>query len=201
MRTGKSTSVGSGWSRRCATFCSAGTARALRKPALSLSMACTIAACARAMPINSSASCCDERICIASPSVVRSAMVASGRVFAWKRPDNLGVRDGRLAPCKRSPNCVSSQADASDREHYIAPIRGGIDAARDVIASMPRTTIVEERQNYLYAEFRTRLLRYVDDVEFYFDGQVLQVRSCSRLGRRDFGVNRKRLEALRALIE
>jgi len=128
-------------------------------------------------------------------------MVASGSVFSWKRPDNLGVRDGRLAPCKRSPNCVSSQADPSDREHYIAPIRGSIAAARDAIKSLPRTTIVEEKENYVYAEFRTRLLRYVDDVELYFDGRALQVRSCSRLGRRDFGVNRKRVEELRALIE
>jgi uncharacterized protein (DUF1499 family) len=128
-------------------------------------------------------------------------MVASGRVFSCKRPDNLGVRDGRLAPCKRSPNCVSSQADSADREHHIAPIRGSIAAARDAIRALPRTTIVDEKQNYLYAEFRTRLLRYVDDVELYFDGQVLQVRSCSRLGRRDFGVNRKRVEALRALID
>jgi uncharacterized protein (DUF1499 family) len=122
-------------------------------------------------------------------------------MFSWKRPDNLGVRDGRLAPCKRSPNCVSSQADPSDREHYVAPIRGGVGAARDAIASLPRTKIIEQRENYLYAEFRTRLLRYVDDVELYFDGRVLQVRSCSRLGRRDFGVNRKRVEALRSLIE
>ena len=128
-------------------------------------------------------------------------MVASARVLSWKRPDNLGVRDGRLAPCKRSPNCVSSQADPSDREHYIAPIRGGIAAARGAIRSLPRTAIIEEKENYVYAEFRSRLLRYVDDVELYFDGQVLQVRSCSRLGRRDFGVNRERVEQLRALIE
>lgn len=128
-------------------------------------------------------------------------MVASGRVFSWKRPDNLGVRDGRLAPCKRSPNCVSSQADPSDPEHYIAPIRGNIATARSTIESLPRTQIIRVEQNYLYAEFRTRLLRYIDDVELYFDGQVLQVRSCSRLGRRDFGVNRKRVEDLRALIE
>jgi uncharacterized protein (DUF1499 family) len=74
-------------------------------------------------------------------------------------------------------------------------------AARDAVRAMPRTTIVEQKENYLYAEFRTRLLRYVDDVELFFDGQVLQVRSCSRLGRRDFGVNRKRVEELRKLIE
>jgi uncharacterized protein (DUF1499 family) len=128
-------------------------------------------------------------------------MVASATVFSWKRPDNLGVRDGRLAPCKRSPNCVSSQAEPSDREHYIAPIRGSIAAARSVIESLPRTQVVRVEKSYLYAEFRTRLLRYVDDVELFFDGQVLQVRSCSRLGRRDFGVNRERVEQLRALIE
>jgi uncharacterized protein (DUF1499 family) len=122
-------------------------------------------------------------------------------VFSWKRPGNLGVRDGRLAPCKRSPNCVSSQANPSDAEHYVAPIHGSMGAVRAAVNAVPRATIVEEKENYLYAEFRTRLLRYVDDVEFYFDGQVIHVRSCSRLGRRDFGVNRKRVEALRRLIE
>jgi uncharacterized protein (DUF1499 family) len=122
-------------------------------------------------------------------------------VFSWKRPHDLGVRDGRLAPCKRSPNCVSSQASPSDPEHYIAPIHGSLAAARNAVESLPRTTIIREEKNYLYAEFRTKLLGYVDDVEFFFDGQVIQVRSCSRLGRRDFGVNRKRVEALRRLIE
>ena len=122
-------------------------------------------------------------------------------MFSWKRPDNLGVRDGRLAPCKRSPNCVSSQANPSDPEHYIAPIHGSMAAARSVVESLPRTLIIKAEKDYLYAEFRTRLLRYVDDVELFFDGQVLQVRSCSRLGRRDFGVNRKRVEELRKLIE
>jgi uncharacterized protein (DUF1499 family) len=122
-------------------------------------------------------------------------------VFSWKRPANLGVRDGRLAPCKRSPNCVSSQANPADAEHYITPMHGSMAAVRAAVLAMPRTTIIEEKKNYLYAEFRTRLLRYVDDVEFYFDGQLIHVRSCSRLGRRDFGVNRKRVEALRKLIE
>ena len=122
-------------------------------------------------------------------------------MFNWRRPDNLGVRDGQLAACKLSPNCVSSQANPSDREHYIAPIHGSMAAVRKAVAGMPRTTIVSEKENYLYAEFRTKLLRYVDDVEFFHDGTVIHVRSCSRLGRRDFGVNRKRVEALRALIE
>jgi uncharacterized protein (DUF1499 family) len=122
-------------------------------------------------------------------------------MFSWRRPDNLGVRDGRLAPCKRSPNCVSSQASPSDLEHYIAPIHGTMDAVRRAVTSFPRTKIIRQAPDYLYAEFRTPLVRYVDDVEFFFDGTVIQVRSCSRLGRRDFGANRKRVEELRAVIE
>jgi uncharacterized protein (DUF1499 family) len=124
-------------------------------------------------------------------------------MFNWRRPDNLGMTNGRLAPCRRTPNCVSSQADPSDREHYIAPIalRGDAMAAvRRAVAAMPRATVIAERENYLYAEFRSKLLGYVDDVEFFYDGAAIQVRSASRLGRRDFGVNRKRVEQLRALI-
>jgi uncharacterized protein (DUF1499 family) len=122
-------------------------------------------------------------------------------MFSWRRPHHLGVHDGRLAPCKRSPNCVSSQADPSDQEHYIAPIDGTMEAVRLAVETFPRSKIIQDGEGYLYAEFRTKLLRYVDDVEFFFDGSVIQVRSCSRLGRRDFGVNRKRVEALRRLIE
>jgi uncharacterized protein (DUF1499 family) len=122
-------------------------------------------------------------------------------MFDWRRPANLGVTNGRLAPCRRTPNCVSSQADPSDAEHYIAPLNGTIEAVRKAVASMPRATIVSEKGNYLYAEFRSRLLGYVDDVEFYFDGSAIQVRSASRLGRRDFSVNRNRVERLRSLIK
>jgi uncharacterized protein (DUF1499 family) len=124
-------------------------------------------------------------------------------MFDWRRPNNLGVTNGRLAPCRRTPNCVSSQADPADAEHYIAAIafRGdAMGAVRKALAQMPRATIVSEKQNYLYAEFRSRWLGYVDDVEFFHDGSAIQVRSASRLGRRDFGVNRSRVERLRAMI-
>lgn len=125
-------------------------------------------------------------------------------MLSWRRPDNLGVKDGRLAPCKRSPNCVSSQADPADREHYIAPIpfKGSALELRKAVESMPRSTVVKEEGNYLYAEFRSRLLGYVDDVEFFYDDKagLVHVRSASRLGRRDFGVNRKRVEALRRIL-
>jgi uncharacterized protein (DUF1499 family) len=121
-------------------------------------------------------------------------------MFDWRRPANLGVNNGRLAPCRRTPNCVSSQADPSDAEHYIAPLKGTIEAVRKAVESLPRATIVSEKQNYLHAEFRSKLLGYVDDVEFFYDGDAIQVRSASRLGRRDFGVNRNRVERLRALL-
>ena len=126
-------------------------------------------------------------------------------MFDWRRPTNLGVTEGRLAACRTTPNCVSSQADPSDREHYIAPIpfKGtpaqAIGAARQAVQSMERATIVSEAPGYLYGEFRSKLMGYVDDVEFFFDEKagVFHVRSASRLGRRDFGVNRKRIDSLR----
>lgn len=130
-------------------------------------------------------------------------------MFAGKRPDYLGVKDGRLARARSTPNCVSSQADPSDAEHFIAPVRfkgnslDAIAAARKAVESMERATVVRREGNYLYAEFRSKLLGFVDDVEFTYDEKagVLHVRSASRLGRRDYGVNRKRVEALRSRIE
>jgi uncharacterized protein (DUF1499 family) len=130
-------------------------------------------------------------------------------VFSWKRPDNLGVKDGRLAPPKTTPNCVSSQANAADAEHYIAPIpfKGDVPAAmsavRKAVEGMTDATIIRQDGGYLYAEYRTKLMRFVDDVEFFYDDKagLIHVRSASRLGRRDMGVNRARIEAVRARIE
>ena len=130
-------------------------------------------------------------------------------VFSWKRPASLGVKDGRLARCRPTPNCVSSHADPGDAEHYVAPIafRGpplaAMAAARKAVESLPGATVVRHEENYLYAEFRSRWMRFVDDVEFTHDAaaSALHVRSASRLGRRDFGVNRGRVERLRALVE
>lgn len=137
-------------------------------------------------------------------------LAASGgeTVFAGRRPDYLGVKDGRLARCKRTPNCVSSQADPGDAEHYIAPIvfQGSsfeaLAAVRKAVERMPRAMVVRSEASYLYAEFRSRLMGFVDDVEFLCDegAGLVHVRSASRLGRRDFGVNRERVETLRAAI-
>ena len=125
-------------------------------------------------------------------------------MFNWRRPANLGVKDGRLAPCKRSPNCVSSQADPTDHEHYIPAIafRGAMAELRRAVESMARATVIKAERDYLYAEYRSKLMRYVDDLELYYDEKqgLVHVRSASRLGRRDFGVNRHRVEALRRII-
>ena len=125
-------------------------------------------------------------------------------MFSGTRPDNLGVKDGRLAPCKPTPNCVSSQADRADQEHYIEPIAysGTMQELRRAVESMTRATVIREEGNYLYAEYKSALMGYVDDVELLLDdkARLVHVRSASRLGRSDFGVNRKRIEELRTLI-
>jgi len=123
--------------------------------------------------------------------------------FSGERPHNLGVNGGLLTPCPTTPNCVSSQTQ--DSTHQIAPLQyqgtatDVIEKLKTVIAALPRTEIVEARENYLYAEFTSRLMGFVDDVEFYVEPgkREIQVRSASRLGESDLGVNRKRIEMIR----
>jgi len=130
-------------------------------------------------------------------------------MFAGKRPDYLGVKDGRLARPRSTPNCVSSQAEASDAEHYIAPIpfKGvaleAIAAAKEAVEGTRGATVIRHEGSYLYAEFKSKWMGFVDDVEFTYDEKagLLHVRSASRLGRRDYGVNRERVEALRSRIK
>ena len=127
-------------------------------------------------------------------------------LFSGRRPNDLGIRNGLLKSVLPSPNAVSSQATGG--YHQIAPLRyngtsePAMAALKSVIESTPRTSIVEERADYLYAEFTSTLIGYVDDVEFYFppNEQVIHVRSASRLGYSDFGVNRKRIEDIRAKL-
>ncbi|MBD2569567.1 DUF1499 domain-containing protein [Anabaena lutea] len=127
-------------------------------------------------------------------------------IFAGKRPNNLGVQLGKLAPCPSSPNCVSSQA--SDSLHQIAPLsftstsEQALSQLKSIIQSLPRTKIITETEDYLYAEFKSALMGFVDDVEFYLDpnSNIIHVRSASRLGYGDLGVNRQRIEEIRAKL-
>jgi uncharacterized protein (DUF1499 family) len=143
-------------------------------------------------------------------------LLAAGQagLLAGQAPDDLGVRDGRLKAPARTPNSVSSQAalwpGLSMREAATVeplPLLGGDGPAtlarlRSIAADWPGATLVTEQPDYLYVTFRTRWLGFVDDAEFWFDPaqNVVQVRSSSRIGRKDFGVNRARVERLRALL-
>lgn len=135
-------------------------------------------------------------------------------LFAGTPPQDLGVRNGRLKPPSPTQNSVSSQAgghaDHPQRlEASIAPLSytGDGKAAVGRLAALLETTpgcvLVKREAAYLYAQCRTRWLKFTDDVEFSLDDAsgVIQVRSASRLGRKDFGVNRARVEALRARFD
>ena len=108
----------------------------------------------------------------------------------------------RLAPCPGSPNCVSTQAKGG--YHAIPPIpysgsrESVLECLKAVLQRMTRSRIITVSPDYLHAEFRT-LLGFVDDVECYIDQEqhLIHMRSASRLGYWDFGVNRRRLEAIR----
>ncbi len=117
-----------------------------------------------------------------------------------------GLVDGKLQPCPASPNCVLSQ-DPDDK-HQIAPLtfKGNRDTAvpllRDCVKTMAGATLVAEEEGYLRFEFKTRVFRFVDDVEFLFqEGNLIHVRSASRTGYSDLGVNRKRIEKIRKMFD
>lgn len=122
-------------------------------------------------------------------------------------PEDLGPINGTLAPCPATPNCVHTglrHPDGTPGMH----IRGGIldseymARLRDIVESMPRTTIVTRTDNYLHAEVRSRVFRFVDDLELLIaGGGELIVRSASRVGRSDLGVNGRRVERLRERLE
>lgn len=129
-------------------------------------------------------------------------------------PTDLGVRNGKLKPPSMTENSVSSQAslypDHPQRKYAdIAPLRvkgegpATIAQIKAIVEGMPGAKVVKSEPGYLYAQFTTRLMKYVDDVEFWFDpaANVIHVRSASRVGRGDLGVNRKRIEAVRAVLD
>jgi uncharacterized protein (DUF1499 family) len=133
-----------------------------------------------------------------------AAAALFGDLFAGTPPATLGATAGRLAPCPDRPNCAASQA--TDSAHRVAPIAFAGDAAaamarlQRVVAAQPGAVVVVARGDYLYATFRSAVFGFVDDVEFLANpaAGAIDVRSASRLGHSDFGVNRKRVEAVRA---
>ncbi len=124
-----------------------------------------------------------------------------------QRPPELGLRDGHLLPCRYRSNCVSTEDIVNPRPEAPFAVRGDPEAALErlarIIAAQPRARVIARRPGYLRAEFRSRLFQFVDDLEARVDAGAgaLQVRSGSRVGRGDHGVNRARVQALRRLFE
>jgi len=120
-------------------------------------------------------------------------------------PKNIGLNNGKLAPCLTTPNCVSSGA-VGDPQHYIEPIKYESSSSeayakiQKIIELQKRTKIITQAENYIYAQSTSRLMGFIDDVEFYINPEtkLIDVRSASRLGESDLGVNRKRIEQIRA---
>lgn len=111
----------------------------------------------------------------------------------------LGAQNGWLSPCPDAPNCVSTQADSDRHAMRALSFEGEASAAINQVAAvlraMPGAKLVTVQDDYLHAEFASSLFRFVDDVEFYADSAThrMHFRSASRLGRWDFGVNRRRM--------
>ncbi|MEO5772194.1 MAG: DUF1499 domain-containing protein [Burkholderiaceae bacterium] len=143
------------------------------------------------------------------------ALFAATRLgaFTGKAPSDLGVRDGKLKAPSATPNSVSTQAALwpDHPQHAYAEI-APLKLQGDAVATLARVAqwidatagarIVERKPDYLYAQFTTPLMRFVDDAEFWFDpaANVIQLRSASRLGQGDLGANRARIERLRAAL-
>ncbi|MBK6594123.1 MAG: DUF1499 domain-containing protein [Burkholderiales bacterium] len=145
--------------------------------------------------------------------ILMSAGVGQMGFLAGKDPTDLGVKNGRLKPPALTPNSVSSQAllypgHLQMTFAQIAPleIRGDgpatIAQIKAITQAQVGVSVVKSTQDYLYLHYTSRWMRYVDDVEFWFDpvNMVIQVRSASRLGKGDLGVNRARIESLRATL-
>jgi uncharacterized protein (DUF1499 family) len=127
-----------------------------------------------------------------------------------KAPQDLGLQNGKLKRPALTPNSVTSQADLwldhpRRTDAAIAPLKASGDGSAEMrkiaelLQAMPRTVIIKQEPGYIYAQSTTALLKFTDDIEFSLDAGkgIIDVRSASRLGQKDFGVNRARVEAIR----
>jgi uncharacterized protein (DUF1499 family) len=118
------------------------------------------------------------------------------------RPTNLGVKNGKLASCPRGyMNCVSTQEDSlASRKMTPLSYTGSMADAKVALLRLIEgdgATVVDASQpDYIHAEYRTRMMQFIDDVEFYIDdaAKVIHFRSASRIGRGDMGANKARME-------
>lgn len=146
--------------------------------------------------------------------VILAILAGQLGMFKGVAPNDLGVAEGRLKLPADTPNSVSSQADLypNHPQHSYARIeplpsvgdsKSTLERIKAIIESMPGSEVITYQEHYLYVQFTTRVMKFVDDAEFWFDPQsnVVQVRSASRLGKSDLGVNRKRIEWIRRQLK
>ncbi len=139
-------------------------------------------------------------------SIILGLIIASS-LFSGSASAAIGINSDRLEPCPSSPNCVVSVN--GEGEHQIDPITYQSDRATaketllKVLSVVPRTEVIENTDNYIHAESTSRIFKFVDDVDFYFpeDKNVIHLRSASRVGESDLGVNRRRMEQIRLAMQ
>jgi uncharacterized protein (DUF1499 family) len=129
-------------------------------------------------------------------------LAAESRVMAV----NSSLENNQLAACPPTPNCVNSDSTPADEAHFIIPIADA-DGTRwakllTTINSMEGAKLVTFTDDYAYFTFTTKLLGFVDDVEFHNrpDDKLIAVRSASRVGKSDLGLNRRRVEEIRVAL-
>ncbi|GAB6140839.1 DUF1499 domain-containing protein [Methylosoma difficile] len=124
-------------------------------------------------------------------------------------PEMAEANSKKLPPCLKSPNCVSSQAPLIDKTHFIAPfeIKGNPqkawEALKLAINDKQRMVITHETHDTLHAEATSLVFRFIDDINVVMDAEaeLIHIRSASRTGHSDFGVNRRRIESLRQTLQ
>jgi len=144
-----------------------------------------------------------------SAKLILIVVCSGGVLFSCTagRQSTLGVTDGRLSPCPSTPNCVSSQAE--DAKHFIEPFKISCSPEeawkelKKAIDNHSRMVITHETDDTLHAEATSLVFGFVDDINAILDAdtKLIHIRSASRTGHSDFGVNRKRIEALRLQLQ
>lgn len=140
-----------------------------------------------------------------------AVIFVTGRIYSLKGKSvnslpegyDFGLTDGKLAPCKASPNCICS--DHTEGKHYLPPVEISESMWKTLIGyieGMKGCTVADRKGNYIRLECASSLFGFVDDLELFYDDQkdILRFRSAARLGYSDFGVNRKRMETIISFI-
>ena len=135
--------------------------------------------------------------------IVGSSILVMFVLFSGCSTPEVGLEKNGLRACPDKPNCVTSLG--GDDAHSVAPILylTNKEAAREkikkILSDMDRTSVITDQADYLHVVFTSKVMRFKDDVEFWFPekGNSIHIRSASRLGYSDLGVNRKRVEEIR----